>query len=173
MLEFELKSIEMIRNKVLATINGLSDEQLNKKVTEDRWSVAQLLNHLYTSELGFTSLIKAGLENPESKEAKKRPLLLMLDRSQKVKVPDELGPTDDFMTKDKLLQCLSESREGLLKVLNEMNDNEDNYTKGIPNPVFKYLNLAQSVEFIGLHELRHWEQLNEIIIDSFYVPVAN
>ena len=173
MLDYELMSIEMIRNKVLANVDELTDDQLNQRNSDDKWSIAQLLRHLYDSETGLTLMIKSALEKSDSTATEKKPLLMILDRTKRGKVPEERAPSLEFTTKDQLVSQLAESRQTLLKLINEIKDQDGVYQKAIPFPKFDSLNLGQCIEFIGLHELRHFEQLNEIKLENFYIPVSS
>ncbi|MEI5908077.1 DinB family protein [Bacillus spongiae] len=172
MFEYELMSIDMIRSKVLACIEDFSDEQINMRSADDKWSIAQLLRHLYDSEVGITHMVKAAIEKNERKPAKRKPLLMLLDRSIKAKVPKDRAPSTDFITKAQLISMLAESRANFLKLVNEISNQEGISEISISFPKFESLSIKQCVEFVGLHELRHFEQLNEIILDNFYVAVS-
>ncbi|MGM7681480.1 DinB family protein [Cytobacillus sp. Hm23] len=172
MLDYELMSIDMIRNKILASVEELTDSQINKRSSEDKWSIAQLLRHLYDSETGLTQMIKFSLEQSNTGNLERKPLFMILDRTQKGKVPEGRAPSENFTTKDELLSLLAQSRQTLLRLIDEIKGEDEVEKLAISFPKFGLLSLAQCLEFIGLHELRHFEQLNEIKLETLYVPVS-
>lgn len=48
---------EKIRGELLNAVNGLSDEQLNAQPETGRWSIIQVLDHLYLMERAITKSI--------------------------------------------------------------------------------------------------------------------
>ncbi|WP_410860827.1 DinB family protein [Peribacillus sp. SIMBA_075] len=48
---------ENIRGELLIGVKGLSDEQLDAHPEEGRWSIIQILDHLYLMERAITRIL--------------------------------------------------------------------------------------------------------------------
>lgn len=157
-MEMLRENLKEARERLIKSTEGLSDKQLNIKPTKDQWSIAQILFHLHQYELFFMMMIEEAFEE-ESKPVKEKRLTGVTDRSRKVKTPIE--PATEFLTRRELIEFLQTSREKTFEFLNKTNVSELSL-KSAPHPVFGRLNLKQMVEFIGLHELRHIGQIEEV-----------
>ena len=150
-----------LRAEVWRSIEGLNDEQLNRKTDEGKWTIAQVLDHLYLIEKAMTKAIKGGLENAEETQADEKPVYLTADRSKKVKAPAYLEPSDGFMTLEGLREKLNSSRAELTDLVAHATE-ERLAERSLPHQVFGQLRLSQWVEFIGYHEKRHLAQIEEL-----------
>lgn len=153
---------EAIRNRIFESVEGLSDEQLNKKPAQEKWSAMQILDHLYKMETVIARNISKELQQGSSKKAVKKPIQLSVSRVIKVEAPSYTVPTDDFVTLDEMKEKLASSR----KHLNDLYDNSSQEAlaeKSMPHPVFGKVPLTQWFPFVGLHEKRHFKQLEEAL----------
>ncbi|GKV65288.1 MULTISPECIES: DinB family protein [Sporosarcina] len=149
------------REELYKQVNELSDEQINQKPAEDRWSIKQLLQHLYLMEGAVTKTIQSQLASDKQNLAQDKPIELTVNRSTKVEAPDFAVPTEDFATLEELKAKLSATHEAL-RHLSESTPEEQLEVKSYPHPVFGEMNLKQWIPFVGYHELRHIEQLKEV-----------
>ena len=150
-----------IREEVLQSVSGLSDEQLNMEVQEGCWTIMQVLQHLYLLERAITFTISDQLANGQTKSIGDKPIHLAINRSTKIKAPSIVEPENKFLTLVEMEKKLSESREALTKVV----DTADPLLlaqRAYPHPVFGELSLKQWIPLIGLHEKRHLEQIEEL-----------
>ncbi|MFJ7747352.1 DinB family protein [Peribacillus sp. NPDC097295] len=150
-----------IREELIQAVNGLSDEQLNAHPEEGRWSIIQVLNHLYLMERAITKGIADTLASDESKHADDKPIQYTLNRDTKVDAPSSVIPTEEFLTLDEVKTKLSSSREALEAVVSHANEDALN-EKSFPHPMFQDLSLKQWIPFVGLHEKRHLFQIEEL-----------
>jgi uncharacterized damage-inducible protein DinB len=155
-----------IRKVVLDSVAGLSDEQANQKPDPEKWSIAQVLVHLYLMERGLSKWIPATLKNGEEHMTDQKPIHLVPNRTKKVKAPANFEPRDEFTTLEAICAKLSQSRDDLNKALEGVSV-EQLEKKALPHPVFGPMSLKQWVELIGLHEKRHLEQIEEIKQELF------
>lgn len=149
------------REELLAEVNNISDEDLNRKPSENRWSIKQVLEHLYLMEGAITKNIQGQLAEGEVVNAADRPIELSVDRSKKVNAPEFAQPSEAFVTLEELKQKLEATHKGL----SELDDNSDKkllLEKGFPHPVFGQMSLKQWIPFVGYHEKRHTEQIKEV-----------
>lgn len=136
----------------------------------DRWSVAQVLQHLAMIEKrigrGMTKWVadaRAGGTGPETETTSvmnSLPLQAIADRSQRRSAPEEFRPQVDADAKS-AWTALEQSRETLRAAILA----GDGLALGAvvqPHPVLGPINLYQWVLFVGSHETRHMGQIREI-----------
>jgi hypothetical protein len=149
-----------IRNELLNEIDSLTDKQLNLRSSEDTWSVSQVMRHLIImDEVMLPALRKAVQE--ESERVTEKNLDFVLDRTNKIQSPLP-EPSTEFISKEDLLKATNHVRTPLLEFINEFIDLTVTEDKSMIHPVFGRMSIKQMVEFIGLHEKRHIEQIKEI-----------
>ncbi|WNB91042.1 DinB family protein [Bacillus sp. NEB1478] len=158
----DIAFINDVREKLWETVEGFSDEQLNEKVKEDKWSIMQVLDHLYLIEMSITKAINKILKNGEAVSIQLKPIQNTVDRSIKIEAPPYVVPTENFLTLNTVKEKLKSSRESLLQLVNQTSK-EILQEKGFPHPVFGLMSLDQWIPFIGYHEKRHLEQIEELI----------
>lgn len=155
-----------IRTAVLESVKGLSNEQLNQRTSPDKWTIAQVLVHLFLLEKGLSKWIPDALMNGEEQTAENKPIHLVPDRSRKVKAPANFEPRDEFMTWDTIQEKLAQSRKALNDAIAGVSE-EQLEKRTLPHPVFGPMSLKQWVEIIGLHEKRHLAQIEELKQELF------
>ncbi|TYR79159.1 DinB family protein [Priestia megaterium] len=152
---------EQFRKEVLASVQSLSYEQLNKNVADDKWSVMQVLEHLYLMERFIVKVMADQLQNGENCPVDEKPFHLAVDRSRKVPAPPQVSPSHEKQSLEQITKKLKQSREALNQV-NERVSEEELRQKSFPHPVLGLMDLKQWIEFIGYHEKRHLAQIEEI-----------
>lgn len=151
---------EEARVKLLDAIDGLSDEELNRRPTDGGWSIGQIIEHLYLMEGSIAKTIQHQLANGPIQETAAKPIDRTIDRSVKVDAPVFAVPTEDFVSSQELKAKLTASHT-LLRQLAETVQAEQLESKAYPHPIFGDMSLKQWIPFVGYHELRHIEQLVE------------
>ncbi|QQZ08877.1 DinB family protein [Heyndrickxia vini] len=149
-----------IRNELWKSVDGLTDEQLNRRVSEESWSIMQVLEHLYLMEKGIVANMKKALTE-EDHPTDPKPIQLTLNRSTKIPAPSYFVPTNDFITLAEMKTKLEDSRANLTAV-EETADTRLFEKKSFLHPVFGQMTVKQWIPFIGLHEKRHLAQIEEI-----------
>ncbi|GAA0430054.1 MAG: DinB family protein [Bacillota bacterium] len=152
---------EQARESLLSEVNGLTDEEINKKASADRWSVKQIMEHLYLMEVAITKIIQQQLITGDTVHVSEKPIHFTVNRSVKVDSPDFAVPSEDFVTLEEMKQKLAASHQGL-RQLNETADKKTLREKSYPHPAFGDLSLEQYIPFVGYHEKRHIEQIKEV-----------
>ncbi|MBW3113653.1 DinB family protein [Bacillus sp. MCCB 382] len=160
-MEKEIKTIEDIRSEVLNSVNHLTDEQLNEELEAGRWSILQVLDHLYLMERSLTKTIQLTLEKGEEQEVESKPVHFTVDRSTKVDAPPFVVPTEEKLTLQEMKDKLAASRNDLLAFL-ETTSKEELQRKAYPHPIFGHIRLDEWIPFIGYHEKRHLEQIEDL-----------
>ncbi|WP_426450742.1 DinB family protein [Paenibacillus sp. S-38] len=156
-----MENNRQIRKNIWETVEELSEMQINTRVEEDKWTIAQVLEHLYLMEKAITASMSRELSGGEIRTAESKPFFLTLDRSRSVPAPAPFVPAEGFYTLDELKGRLGASREGLERLVAGISD-EELAQKAFPHPVFGLMDLRQWLTFIGVHEQRHWGQIEEL-----------
>lgn len=154
-----ISNLGKTRTNLLTTFKDLTDEQLNQKPDQDKWSIAQVIYHLYTFEKNTSEMILSAIQ-AKSDKVEERDMSTIADRSKKIKSTD--NPPTTFFTKKELVQLLEQSRFHYLQnVFNETHE-RTLAEKSMEHPFFGRISLKNVVDTIWLHEKRHTEQINEI-----------
>ena len=74
-----MEKIQQTREKVLNSVCFLSDEQLNEVPEKGKWSIAQVLEHLYLMEMNTVDGILETLSKDEYNPVEEKPLHHILD----------------------------------------------------------------------------------------------
>lgn len=153
----------------LAATEGLSSEQWNFKAAPDRWSVAQVAEHIAATEDAIFGMIQsqvmtapARTEPADVKEIDDFILQVIPDRSAKRQAPEPLRPTARFGNGPESVDHFKESRAKTLAFLNETKDLRDHATD---SPLERKLDAYQWLLFISAHCERHTKQINEVKAD--------
>jgi len=152
--------IQEIRAELLRSVEGLSNEALNHR-TETRWSVLQVLEHLFLIEKSCSKAIAHMLTQPDA-PVDAKPVERAADRTRKVPAPDAFVPADEDMLLADVLSRLDRVRLTLNATIASVEDETLWTRKSLHHPVIGTLNAGQWVDFIGFHEKRHLAQVEEI-----------
>src|ERR1700674_3935513 len=98
-----LQYLETTKKNVLEATKGLSEAQWNFKPAPDRWSVAQVMEHIAAAEDFIRGLVKekvmmapAGEPGRDVKKTDEGVLAMVPDPTTKAQAPDPLVPTTRF-----------------------------------------------------------------------------
>jgi uncharacterized damage-inducible protein DinB len=136
----------------------------------ERWSVAQVLQHLALIEKRITKLVSKRIAEARAAglgpELETSPVLnirhaaKIADRSFRVTAPEEIRPPSDVDAAS-AWAALEQSRAALREAILS----GDGLALGEvmhPHPVLGEINLYQWILFLGSHEVRHTAQVREI-----------
>lgn len=166
-----LEYIEKIRTEIKNYIKKKESEDLIKKGDGGSWSPAEILQHLYKTEIYITELLVRQLGRAKKRNMAAGPdstsYLNSLDEleiekgKEKIKAP-EIALPDELFEIDTILENIDTSRSDLNKVLEEFSKFD---MAGIefPHPTGKRMNMIQWVLFLGKHEERHLNQIKSIL----------
>jgi len=161
--------LEKTKAAVIAGAKGLSDAQLNFKSAPERWSVAQVLEHIASAEDMLFGLVTAQVmtapARAEAEDVKAIDQLILTaipDRSQKRSAPEPLIPTDRFHGAKASLEHFEAARAKTIAFLKDTPGLRDH---AIDSPLGKKLDGYQWLLFIAAHSERHTKQLLEVKAD--------
>jgi uncharacterized damage-inducible protein DinB len=169
--ERALAYLESTKNGVLEAIKGLSDAQWNFKAGPDRWSIAQVMEHLAAAEdllLGMTKekvmTAPAGppREPAEVKKIDDEVLARVPDRTHKAEAPEPLRPTNRFGSPVDAEKHFLEGRATTEEYLKTTPGLRAHY---IDSPMGAKLDGYEWVLLIAAHSERHTKQMLEVKAD--------
>jgi uncharacterized damage-inducible protein DinB len=163
--------LEESRKKFLESIQGLSEAQWKFKSAPDRWSVAEVAEHIAISEETILGLVTervmkspATPEKRESAKGKEQMVREMItNRTQKAQAPEMLKPTNRWATQAELTKAFQASRDTTIKYVKTTQ--EELRSHFAPHPVFKDLDAYQWLFLIAGHSERHTDQIKEVKAD--------
>jgi DinB superfamily len=167
--ERALTYLESTKVNLLATTKGLSAAQWNFKPAPDRWSIAQVMEHIAASEDFIRDgLIKekvmVSVPGPPDRDVKKidnAVVMMVPDRSHKAQAPDALVPNNRFGSPEGSLRHFTESRVVTEQYLETVPGLRDHVMDG---PVGK-MDGYEFILFIAAHSERHTKQIEEVKAD--------
>jgi len=169
--EFALKQYETTRDNFLKSIAGLSQKQWTFKPAPDRWSVAEVAEHITVSESTLMGLIqKQVMQSPAAPEKREQVkgrdemiLQRMPDRSHKAQAPEILRPTGRWVTEADLTKAFEQSRQANIDYVRTTNDDlRDHF---FDHPAFGTLDGYQWLLLLSAHSARHTAQIEEVKAD--------
>jgi hypothetical protein len=164
-----LQYLESTKQGVLDATAGLSEAQWNFKSAPDKWSVAEVTEHIAAAEdflMGMvTSQVMKAPARPAGEDVKAIDDMVVAtipDRSQKKQAPEPLKPTNRFGSPAGSLKHFTEARaqtEAFLKTHGDLREH------AIDSPVGKKLDGYEWILFVAGHSERHTKQINEVKAD--------
>jgi hypothetical protein len=169
--EKALNSLQATHDAFLKAISGLSEKQWRFKPAPDRWSVAEVSEHIAVSESTLFGLIQTKfITSPAAPEkraevAGKDEIILtrVPDRSHKAQAPEFLKPTNRWATEPDVIKAFEDSRKATMDYVRTTNDDlRDHFG---PHPAFGTLDCYQWILLISSHSERHTKQIEEVKAD--------
>ncbi|NIR45472.1 MAG: DinB family protein [Gemmatimonadetes bacterium] len=163
-----LASLEKTDAQLVQVVESLTPEAWAFKPAEDRWSVAEVAEHILLAEQLFKQVIKGPLiesrppddmstAGSRSDEIRN----LMLDRSQKLQAPDPLRPTGRWPTRAEFLAAWQPERAATLEWV-ETTD-ADLHGHAYELPPLGVMNGQEWMTFMASHCERHMMQIEEVM----------
>ena len=168
--ERALQYLESTKKGVLDATKGLSDAQWNFKPAPDRWSVAQVMEHLAAAEDMIRGLTQEQvMKSPaaplrdaeETKKADEGVLAMVPDRSHKAQAPEPLQPTNRFGSPAAAQKHFVESRATTEEYLK----NATGLRAHLGDSPMGKLDGYDYVLLIAAHSERHTKQMLEVKAD--------
>ena len=165
---YAVRYLTETRNGVVDAVKGLSDAQLRFKPAPDRWSIAEIVEHLALTEdlvsqkvLAELKTAPAGAADRNAKQVDSMVLSRMADRSVKAQAPPPIVPTDRW-TPAEALQHLLDSRAQTIALFQSLPDPREHV---VQHPAFGPLDGYEWVIATAGHSARHTQQILEVKAD--------
>ncbi len=169
-----LAYLESTKKAVVDATKGLSDAQWNFRPAPDRWSIAEVMEHLAAAEdmirgMDQDQVMKSPAISPRDPEELKKidagVLAQVPDRSHKIAAPEPLKPTNRFGSPADAEKHFLESRattEQYLKTTTDLRAHAADSPMGVKMDGYEWILL------IAAHSERHTKQMLEVKADPNY-----
>lgn len=166
-----VQSLNETRQKFLDSIAGLSEAQWTYKPAPDRWSIAEVAEHLAVTETALPSMVSGQiLKTPANATpaAEKIPdariFEVITDRSGKAQAPEMLRPSGRWSTRDEVIKAFNDGRDQNLEYIKTTTD--DLRAHAVPHPALKApVDGFQWFLLLSAHCARHTAQIEEVKAD--------
>jgi hypothetical protein len=165
-----VKHLEQTRQGVVDATKGLSEAQWNFKSGPDRWSIAQVMEHIATSEdflyeNGVQKSLKApaGAPDRDYKKTDAAILAMVPDRTVHRQAPGPLVPTGKW-TGPEALDHFLKSRARDVEFLENSNELRGGVSDSPLGPTDAY----EWLLFMSAHSERHTKQILEVKADPSF-----
>ena len=169
--EAALKSLQATHDAFLQSIAGLSENQWRFKPAPDRWSVAEVSEHIAVSESTIFGMVQSKIMTSPAEPAKRTEvagkdetiLKMVPDRSHKVQAPEFLKPTNRWATREETTKAFEDSRKATMDYVRTTSDDlRDHFG---PHPMLGPMDAYQWILLISAHSERHTKQIEEVKAD--------
>ena len=164
-----LSYLESTRQGVLDATKGLSPAQWNFKAGPDRWSVAQVTEHIAAAEDYLRGMVTEKVMSAPPRPAGEdvaaiddMVIKMIPDRTTKRQAPEPLVPSNRFGSAEGSLKHFLEARTTTEDFLKKTPDLRDH---AVDSPLGKKLDGYEWVLFISAHSERHTKQILEVKAD--------
>ncbi len=159
------------RNQLVEAVKGLSEAQWKFKPAPDRWSVAEVVEHLAVLQDLFVNNLctqlktaPAGRPDTDVKNLDAIILAKVPDRSTKVQAPDNLVPTGRWTPQASLERFLDDRRE----TANFLTSGTNLRGHVLNHPALGPLDAYEWVLAVAAHTERHTKQILEVKGDPHF-----
>lgn len=163
-----MEHLKMTNAELLKTVKGLSEAQLNYKMSDSSWSIANCVEHIAIAENNIFGIVQMTLQvepdpslRSEVKMSDDAVIGLIESREQKVKTRTEFEPTNKYGGYDGSLTEFKNKRKTNLEFVKTSNDDLRNRYFDFP---FGKVDSYQVILFLSGHTRRHTDQIKEVMV---------
>jgi hypothetical protein len=164
-----MKYLETTRQGVVDATKGLSPAQWNFKAAPDKWSIAEVTEHIAAAEDYVRGMVVEKVMVAPARPAgedvvaiDEMVMQMIPDRSHKAQAPEPLKPSNRFGSPEGSLKHFVEARTTTEDFLTKTPDLR---AHAIDSPIGKKLDAYEWVLFIAAHSDRHTKQILEVKAD--------
>lgn len=162
---------DRVRSELKSTVADISDEQASILPEGEKWTIAQIVEHISIVEDGMGRVCNKLLRKAEADGMRSDGNVTVSDHyiqkgaeiaSIKVEAPERVRPTGNVPIVESL-EKLDYSR-GRLDELLPLFETVDSASYTFPHPFFGEISAAEWLTLIGEHEARHLEQIKRRLV---------
>lgn len=158
-----MSELHASRKQLVDAASALSAAQLSWKAADDKWSIADIVEHVTATEpflFNFYQQTAKTAADPAKKSPRTDMEVLkgVQNRDTKIQAPEPLKPAKVFPTTTAALAAFKERRDTTITFVHTTQD------QGLRNKVVTYLEMDAYQMFLMIagHTQRHVEQINEV-----------
>lgn len=169
--DFTLSYLHATCKQLIDAVAGLSEAQWKFKPADDKWSVAEVVEHLVLTERGLfgltqkTAMAPAVTTMPANKATDEAVHKNVPSRAVKVKAPEMFVPTGRFGVGEPELVEFKKTRDATIAFTR---DTKIDLRSHIADSPLGPTDCVQWLQFIAAHNERHLGQIAEIKTDAKY-----
>lgn len=160
--------LEQTRDDVQKLTRGLSEKQARFKPAPDRWSVAEIVEHIAVTDTFILDTVKnkvmQGPPPPTGRDVKQVDGMVktaIADRTNKVKAPEPVVPGGN----QSLREATEKFKANRGQVIHFLKTTEGLRDHSMESPLKQPLDAYQWLLFTGAHSERHAAQIREVLAD--------
>ncbi len=169
---YALSQLHATRKMFLDSLAGLSDAQWRFKPAPERWSIAEIAEHLVLTEDLLLGAVKKGLAQPANAPGRRgdraqdeKLYAAWTDRSRKVSAPQPLIPTGRWAAPEAAAREFAARRGATLDFVRTTQDDLRGHTTKVAGADGDLYDL---VLLIAAHVDRHVQQIHEVKAELKY-----
>ena len=166
--------LEESRDDLLRSVASLTDAQWHHRPRPDRWSIAEVVEHLALVEPALFGQVEGALSDPEHPDAAsvtagKDDVLerFLADRSESRPAPERVQPAGNVVPADARAR-FEAARDTSLAFARTSGAPVHVHTRDHRRPAYGTLSAYQWLLFIGYHTRRHHQQVAEVMTSDGY-----
>ena len=169
-IEEVINYLDTTRSELNKAVENVPSDRRDQRPAEDRWSVAEVLEHLNIIENRILQLVSGSIAAAKAsglgQEAETSSVLDTVDRtrigdrSQRATAPEIVKPRSE-LDAESAWAALQQSRDSLRAAFMSGDGLALSEVKQ-QHPVLGLIDLYQWMIFVGAHEVRHTAQVREI-----------
>jgi hypothetical protein len=167
-----LNDLETTRQAFLTSVKGLTPAQFTFKPSPERWSVAEVAEHIAVSEERLYGMITEKLmATPTPKELLAQVQRnddqlrkAVVDRTTPRQAPEMLKPTGKYTTLEAVTEAFQKGRDKSVAYMQSTQDDLRGHAG--PHPLLKALDGYQWIILMAAHTARHTAQIEEVKADA-------
>jgi DinB superfamily len=161
---------DKIRAQLKETVSNLTDEQANFLPEGEKWTAANIVEHLAMVEYGMTQIFgkllskaqeNGGKASGEAKISEEFLQKLVQGREQKFQAPERVHPSGQVSIAESLAK-MDENRQRL-EELRPIFESVECADYKFPHPAFGELTAHEWLALLGGHEMRHLKQIEKLL----------
>lgn len=164
-----IEQLTASQKKLQTALAGLSEEQLRFKSAPERWSIAEVAEHLTLAEDFLRGLTEQILQSPAAPDKKSAIsdeafMAAIRDRSFKAEAPPPAKPKQSWATVQETMQEFKQRREKTLSFVKATTTNLRLHFTPF-GPTKAEVDAAQFILMMSAHVERHTAQIEEVKAD--------
>jgi len=169
--EFAMSHLHASRKLFLDALEGLSEAQWRFKPAAERWSIAEIAEHITATEdllFGFVGKVMQGTEEPArgGEEADEKLMNMLRDRSQRATAPAEARPTGRWKSRAELTEAFKKGRDRTISYIETTQDSLRRHFG--PEMAGTRMDAYQYLLLVAGHTERHVAQIQEVKANPNY-----
>jgi hypothetical protein len=159
---------DRVREELKETIAGLTDEQASLLPEGEKWTIAQILEHISIVGDGMGRVCNKLLRKAESAGTRSQEGVRLSEgfikgsselAAAKIEAPETVRPTGEVPVEQSLAKL--DDNHSRLEELRPLFESVDSETYKFPHPFLGDMSAAEWLTMIGEHEARHLNQIKK------------